>query len=120
MMKCGHSANAITDKGKPVCVICCGLTPDADIVDENPPDLEQRVARCCYCKNDVPSSSTLPFFEYGGDQSSAPKELLEQRNKMLDGKTYSTEHLKELNKLNRQIHEQATRDAYYCGCQGWD
>lgn len=60
MMKCGHASNA-TKNGKPCCVICIGLTPDAEIVADTP-DLTGRIARCSYCKKEAPSSLGLAFF----------------------------------------------------------
>ena len=103
MMKCGHAANATDGKtGAPCCVICHGL-PGATQVDDTPPDLSQRMARCayygknvirpfhgscdyggqrgtfCYCEK--PSSAKLPFFEH------------------VPSKEF---------------------DRFYCGCMGWD
>lgn len=66
MMKCGHVAQSKID-GKPVCVICLGLTPDAEIVAETEPDLTGRKARCKYCGEIVDSKASLPFFEYRPD-----------------------------------------------------
>ena len=99
LMKCGHSANGRNSKtGRPVCVICAGLTPDAEIEVETP-SLEGRTARCAYygarpyknecpkcrgrerCKCEEQSSSNLAFFEYRPD---------------------------------------AEYDSFYCGCSGWD
>ena len=164
LMKCGHSAQGIDKDGNPVCVICAGLTPDAYIIAENPPDLTGRKARChyygkpikkgmynaahclfggckdgiCHCEED--SRVDLPFFEYGGDVTSAPPELLKERNdllkqsyefsqdmkfvwddeekeKMLKEKEELTQRIRYLNK---QLRLQATRDGFYCGCHGWD
>ena len=102
MMKCGHAANATnTATGKPSCAICAGLTPDALIVDDAPPDLTGRAARCWHygqrapgkcesnygtrlgqvCLAEQPSSPGLPFFE------ARPGE---------------------------------PHDRFYCGCWGWD
>ncbi len=69
MMKCGHAANAQDDKGNPSCVICVGIHPGARIVDDNPPDLAGRIARCAYwqhggCRSESPSAATLAFFEH--------------------------------------------------------
>lgn len=63
-MKCGHSANATNGKGEPSCVICTGITPLAEIVDDDIPSLEGRVAKCPYCKDTVESSYNLAFFAY--------------------------------------------------------
>jgi hypothetical protein len=65
MMKCGHAANAVNSRNEPVCVICYGIVPGADQVDDAPPDLTGRMARCAYCRHEQPSSTDLPFFEYG-------------------------------------------------------
>jgi hypothetical protein len=64
MMKCGHRAQATDKSGKPICAICFGLTPDAEIVDEAPPDLTGREATCCCCRKATKSSPELPFFTY--------------------------------------------------------
>ena len=71
MMKCGHAANATTERdGKtiPVCVICIGITPGADEIAETP-SLEGRFAQCSYRYKDkphglVPSSTELAFFTH--------------------------------------------------------
>lgn len=71
LMRCGHAANAVDHAtGKPVCAICIGLTPDAEIVAEKQPDLKGRKARCVYCKREVDSSTSLAFFEYRPNESS--------------------------------------------------
>ena len=66
MMKCGHAANA-TRGGKPVCVICYGISPGADEVDESPPDLTGRVAKCTSCSRTAPSRTSLAFFAHRPD-----------------------------------------------------
>jgi hypothetical protein len=65
MMKCGHAANATDGKtGKPCCVICIGIKPGADIVDDVP-SLEGRFAVCSYGNHGkVPSSTNLAFFSH--------------------------------------------------------
>lgn len=64
-MKCGHAANARDENGNPVCVICFGIVGGATEIDESPPSLEGRMARCDEChKSTQPSSTNLPFFEY--------------------------------------------------------
>lgn len=81
MMKCGHAANA-TREGQPVCVICFGIVPGADVVDDSPPDLTGRFAICSYVrdaslghsgkyagrKDPVPSSPKLAFFQHHPDR----------------------------------------------------
>lgn len=108
MMKCGCAAQGTDGHGNPVCVVHSGLKEGWNIVDENPPDLANREARCFYygkknsgrqygpiypkkrtgdcghhaiCTCSASSSPSLPFFEY------------------LPDKPY---------------------DKYYCGCWGWD
>lgn len=69
MMKCGHAANAISN-GKPVCAICIGLTPDAEIIAEMP-NLVGRKSRCAYyrgCKSEVDSNTNIAFFEHLPDK----------------------------------------------------
>lgn len=66
MMKCGHSANAVNSKGDPSCIICLGIHPGAEEIDENAPSLVSRKATCSYCGKAVPSNSNLAFFEYRG------------------------------------------------------
>lgn len=63
-MKCGHTANAETSDGKPVCIICFGITPDAEVIvpEENKPDLSGRSAVCLECGSVTDSNFKLPFF----------------------------------------------------------
>ena len=71
MMKCGHASNAHDQYGNPVCVICVGMNPDAEIVDHEILDpyegLYGREASCPYCGCRSESSWNLPFFEYRPD-----------------------------------------------------
>lgn len=98
LMKCGHTATGIKQGPNgveiPACVICLGITPDAEIVADNEPDLEGREAHCTYlghtfkhkgrkvtCTGKAPSRIDLAFFE----------------------------------------HKPASaHDEFYCGCWGWD
>lgn len=102
MMKCGHAANATNQKtGKPSCAICAGLRPEANIIDDDPPDLTGRTARCNYygttpkgrnhegpagcergkpCMCERPSSPDLAFFTHNPDKD---------------------------------------HDSFFCGCWGW-
>lgn len=68
MMKCGHSANAVNEHGKPSCAICAGLTPNADIVDDTPLDLSKRKAKCSDCGTIKQSSTDLAFFGHKPDR----------------------------------------------------
>lgn len=67
LMKCGHVPNA-TANGKPVCAICIGKTLDAEIIDDNTPDLKGRTAQCRYCNKKRESDLLLPFFSYEPDK----------------------------------------------------
>ena len=61
-MACGHSSNAVTESGKPVCVIC---VPDAAAsVQVERVSLKGRKARCPDCGSERDSDYDLPFFEY--------------------------------------------------------
>lgn len=63
MMKCGHAANAEKALSEePCCAICLGIHPGAGEVDENPGSLEDRKAKCMYCKKEADSKPELPFF----------------------------------------------------------
>ena len=72
MMQCGHAANAVrSGTTEPVCVICLGIVPGADVVDDSPPDLTGREARCNHDNGDakhankrIPSSTSSAFFTY--------------------------------------------------------
>jgi hypothetical protein len=69
MMECGHAANGISSATlAPVCVICVGILPGAEIIAAAPPDLTGRTARCSYygqrCQNEKPSSPALAFFSH--------------------------------------------------------
>jgi hypothetical protein len=92
MMKCGHAATGKDGDGRPSCVSCAGLDPGAHVVDESPPSLDGRTARCVYCRHEAPSSTGLAFFEYLGPGSN---------------------HY-------RAKGNPKPNDAYYCGCRGWD
>ena len=63
MMKCGHTAQGTNADGKPVCVLCIGITAGAEEVADAV-DLTGRVARCADCGKETPSSETLAFFGY--------------------------------------------------------
>lgn len=99
MMKCGHAATGTNSSGKAFCIICAGLGVGGEEVDDNPPSLAGRVARCDYygrtardrcnyggkrgepCTCEQPSSPNLPFFGHQPDEQF---------------------------------------DMFYCGCFGWD
>lgn len=66
LMKCGHRAQGALEKtGKPVCVICYPLNPNAIIEEDKMPPLEDRVSKCT-CGNTRPSIEweRLAYFEF--------------------------------------------------------
>lgn len=63
LMKCGHTANAKYDNGKPCCLICAPKKEAYEIIEERP-NLKGRRAKCTECNIIVDSSWDLPFFEY--------------------------------------------------------
>ena len=62
IMACGHAANAVTDDGKPICVIC--MCKEV----RKTPSLAGRFAKCSDCGHKEPSDMNLPFFEYKPDE----------------------------------------------------
>ncbi len=66
LMKCGHTANAHTQSGKPCCVICWGLSENREALEvyEEPPELGGREAECADCGKKKPSALKLPFFKH--------------------------------------------------------
>ena len=119
MMQCGHVAQGINLKTKkPVCVICAGIDPGAeipmDIVDE--PDLTDRWAKCDDCGQVRKSTFELPFFNYKGPGSPWATKMCKCGiiEKAHDGRrlwTRCTEF---------KARGPAQYDNYYCGCRGWD
>ena len=67
LMKCGHTANAEYDNGKPCCLICSLKREAYEVVDDKP-DLTGRKAKCTDCGEIVDSNWNLPFFEYCPDK----------------------------------------------------
>lgn len=67
LMKCGHTANAEYDDGKPCCLICSPKREAYEVVDDKP-DLTGRKAKCTDCGEIVDSNWNLPFFEYCPDK----------------------------------------------------
>lgn len=62
LIKCGHTSTGF-HKGKPCCIICLGLTSDAEITIE-PALLEGRLAECNECGREVNVAMDLPFFRH--------------------------------------------------------
>lgn len=67
LMKCGHTANAEYDDGKPCCLICSPKREAYEVVEDKP-DLTGRKAKCTDCGEIVDSNWNLPFFEYCPDK----------------------------------------------------
>jgi len=67
LMKCGHTANAEYDNGKPCCLICSPKREAYEVVDDKP-NLTGRKAKCTDCGEIVDSNWNLPFFEYCPDK----------------------------------------------------
>ena len=67
LMKCGQTANAEYDDGKPCCLICSPKREAYEVVDDKP-DLTGRKAECTDCGEIVDSNWNLPFFEYCPDK----------------------------------------------------
>ena len=67
LMKCGHTANAEYDDGKPCCLICSPKREAYEVVDDKP-DLTGSKAKCTDCGEIVDSNWNLPFFEYCPDK----------------------------------------------------
>ena len=67
LMKCGHTANAEYDDGKPCCLICSPKREAYEVVDGKP-NLAGRKAKCTDCGKITDSRWDLPFFEYCPDK----------------------------------------------------
>lgn len=67
LMKCGHTANAEYEDGKPCCLICAPKTEAFEIVEEKP-NLKGRKAKCTDCGKITDSRWDLPFFAYRPDK----------------------------------------------------
>ena len=118
MMKCGHAANSTHDE-KPACAICAGISPGAYIVDETPPDLTGRIAKCPYtdCDSEKPSSTNLAFFEYQGE-GSHNAQCCKNCGIRHPGEA-APDHAKHRCK-GYDPRGDVGYDQYYCGCKGWN
>ncbi|MHA2068878.1 MAG: hypothetical protein ACXABY_31330 [Candidatus Thorarchaeota archaeon] len=117
LMKCGHTASANTDTDRPVCASCYGITPGADVIDPNAPDLTGRRSRCTYCKSIVDSSYALPFFEHRGEGS------YQALHACKDCGYYDVAHGNKDHKTicaNFAPRGGMEFDNHYDGCRGWD
>lgn len=84
--------------------------------------VENRIARCSYCKEPAQSSSNLAFFEYQGPGSSRAELTCKECG-------YHQDVHQEINPstgrpgITTHKFEKAGDpgfDKYYCGCWGWD
>lgn len=119
LLKCGHRAQAIDDKGNPSCVICWP-SPEAKIVDETP-NLEGRRARCSYfksCGSEKDSSLSLPFFNYLGPGSRWSREKC--KHCWYFKMAHTNEAERPITDHEFEPAGPAEFDDYYCGCHGWD
>lgn len=64
LMMCGCLSTGVDAKGRPVCASHVGIEPGAEVVNENPPNLDGRRAKCRYCENIRPSGFNLPYFRW--------------------------------------------------------
>lgn len=103
LMKCGHTANAKDGEGNPVCAICAVLVPGWNEVDENPPSLAGRLARCTYYGSHNPNHGHGPI--YGGCECKG----------YCHCETASAPELPFF-----RPEPEADFDRFYCGCKGWD
>lgn len=121
MMKCGHSANAVMGD-KPVCAICAMTHTGWDIVDDDPPDLAGRKARC-HCGREEPSHpERLAFFEFCGPGSDHAVTTCGTCHYAL---VAHGEVNRETGRPGITDHEfvpagDLGHDRFYCGCDGWD
>lgn len=125
-MKCGHQANARDANGKPICVICTGLKPEAsEVAAEMSGLLAGRWARCS-CMRLMPSTDALmgklAFFEYRGEGSNEATNYCRDcgyarsaHTRKEEGESVTT------NVCNSFTPKGALQyDSFYCGHAGWD
>lgn len=132
LLKCGHVANAVDEAENPVCAICFGICEGSTTIDENPPSLKNRKARCAYCDLEKESSLTLPFFEYRGPGS---KYETQCKNCGFFANIHpsqggtgcylnSSKKIETLCENNGKVFNPRIggyeHDSFYCGCRGWD
>lgn len=115
LMKCGHTATGnVTGTNKRVCVSCYGISPGADVINENAPSLEGRKSKCTYCKTVVDSSYALPFFEYRGEGSYLAMHSCKHCW------FFDTAHGRYHKCKNFEPKGGVEFDNHYDGCRGWD
>ena len=140
MMTCGHAANARMRVGNKY-VKCCAIC-DCSTEDNDPKDLEGRVARCGMCGKEAKSDpDMLAFFEYCGDDSrestickncgcTEPPHLMcvsckgtGKDNRFEDSKCRRCKGTGDTdNRCENGFEPKGDQgfDRYYCGCRGWD
>lgn len=115
MMKCGHAANSTTvidGERVPACVICAmipGLGDAGLVVDDHPPDLSERRARCAYYGT-IPK--TRNHESNHGCKRGEPC-LCEEPSD--GGEKWAKYGLAFFEHKPKQEY-----DEFYCGCHGWD
>lgn len=103
LLKCGHASNAVDENGNPICIICMGVKPGADVVAAAP-NLKGRRARCEYYGQRLGYRGDC---DYGGSR---------QPDRVCRCETESSLDLPFFTMLEGQSF-----DRFYCGCAfGWD
>ena len=86
--------------------------------------LEDRQAKCTYCKKTVPSNVELAFFEFKGEGSKTATEncMACAYTKIAHERAaeYKESHLARLLDHEFAPRGAADVDNFYCGCRGWD
>lgn len=106
MMRCGHRANGVRNlpdgTRRPACVICVGIAGDDDwsTVDDVPPDLSGRTARCSYYASTPRARSREGPCGRGTCRCERPSDA--------DGLAFFSHR------------PDRAHDEFYCGCWGWD
>jgi hypothetical protein len=126
MMKCGCAANAtrtMTAGEKHDATPACAIH-DCIEIDDSPPDLDGRTARC-KCGKTRPSSRGLPFFEYRGPGSKSATEscICGYHRIAHERVAASPEKYRHVNlsKCGGTFTPRGDMpDLFYCGHSGWD
>lgn len=111
LMKCGHAASAYNaTTGQPSCAICLG-DPRAEQIEENPPDLTNRKARCVYfgAVSGIPGQCSPVMGAFGHPELNTKPRCVCQ-----------TEIASNLNLPFFEYRPNEDFDFFYCGCHGWD
>lgn len=114
LMKCGHAANGKDGAGNPVCVICAVGPNDKDArtIDDSPPSLEGRRARCIYYgRSDIVKLKRECYFGCNYDCNKTIEE---------GGRRCKCEQPSNTNLPFFKHKPNEPFDKFYCGCWGWD